>query len=68
MNVHIIALAGHDVITNPTSDQLSGWAYEAHCETCATCRRGDTWCETGRRMLAATAPDRDNGIPGYPGI
>ncbi len=65
MNVHIIALDGHNVITQPNADQLAGWTYEAHCETCATCRRGDTWCETGRALLALTAPRGHNDLPGY---
>lgn len=68
MSPLVIALDGHQVITQPTSDQFAAWAYEAHCQTCATCRRGDTWCDTGRRMLAATAPHHDNGIAGYPAL
>jgi hypothetical protein len=59
----IIALDGRRTITRPTADQFATWAYEAHTEACATCRRGDTWCETGRRLLAATAPAND--LPGY---
>ena len=68
MNVHIIALDGHDIITRPTADQLAGWAYEAHCDACATCRRGDTWCDTGRTLLTLTAPCGNPDLPAYPGI
>jgi hypothetical protein len=52
------------VTTDPSAASLAYWAYEKHTETCATCRRGDTWCETGRNYLAATAPNSD--LPGYP--
>jgi hypothetical protein len=62
----LVALDGATTITNPTSDQLAGWAYDTHCQTCATCRRGDTWCERGRALLAATAHILDT--PGYPAI
>jgi hypothetical protein len=55
---------GQRVTTDPSAASLAHWAYEKHTEDCATCRRGDTWCETGRRYLAATRPAND--LPGYP--
>lgn len=64
MKAAIIATENGRTITNPDSPTLARWAYERHCEKCATCRRGETWCDTGRALLTATAPATD--IPGYP--
>lgn len=51
---------------NPTDHTLLGWAYEAHCESCACCRRGETWCDTGAAILTAIGTTRsDSGLPGY---
>jgi len=63
MSVLITALDGDRVITQPDATTLAHWAYEKHTETCATCRRGDTWCGQGRDYLQATAPHTD--LPGY---
>lgn len=68
MSVLITALDGTRVVTQPDASTLAHWAYEAHCRDCATCRRGDTWCETGRRYLAATAPTTRDDLPGYPAL
>lgn len=68
MSVLITALDGPTVHTDPSAALLSKWAYEAHCRDCATCRRGETWCETGRRYLAATAPTTRDDLPGYPAL
>lgn len=52
--------------TNPTDHELLGWSYEAHSETCATCRRGETWCDTGAAILTAIATiSSSNDLPGY---
>jgi Zn-dependent alcohol dehydrogenase len=52
-----------------TDHALLGWAYEAHCENCATCRRGETWCETGAAILTAIATTNTNtDLPGYQAI
>jgi hypothetical protein len=64
MKALITATENGHTITSPSSTALAHWAYEAHCDECATCRRGETWCETGRALLAATAPISD--LPGYP--
>jgi hypothetical protein len=66
MSVSIVATENGRTITAPDSPTLARWAYETHCETCATCRRGETWCNHGRALLAATAPTND--LPGFPAI
>lgn len=66
MSVLITALDGPTVHTDPSAELLSKWAYEKHTETCAECRRGDTWCAQGRAFLRATQPAAD--LPGFPSI
>lgn len=65
MSVLITALDGATVVTDPSAETLSKWAYERHTETCATCRTSDGWCSTGRALLAATAPNHHDLLPGY---
>lgn len=65
MSVHIIALDGHDVVTRPSAEQLSSWAYEARAADCRQCTSSDTWCATGRRPLTAIAPRTHDDLPGY---
>lgn len=66
MSVLITALDGARVVTQPDASTLVHWAYEKHTETCAECRRGDTWCQQGRAFLRATRPTTD--LPGYPAL
>ena len=55
--------------TRATDRALLGWAYEAHCVNCATCRRGETWCETGAAILTAIAAANTNSdLPGFAAI
>lgn len=43
-----------------------GRAYESHCDRCFTCKRGDTFCETGAAINAAIATTRaGSDLPGF---
>jgi hypothetical protein len=52
--------------TQATDHALLGEAYEDHCQRCATCCRGEVWCDTGAAILTAIATTRsDSDLPGY---
>lgn len=58
----VIALDGARVVTQPTAQQFSLWAYAAHAEACPICTGPGGWCPTGRDLLSAS---RSTDLPGY---